>query len=115
MWVEGWGAGEQLLSLVSVSSTDFFLLLSINLWMDAGQVAKLERHLSLLRQEYVKLQNKLVDLEQKYSVAIAASGQTGEHENTFVSRLLKTVAELFDKDLYRCKGLLLYLRVLIIL
>lgn len=67
-------------------------------------MAKLERHLSLLRQEYVKLQNKLVDLEQKYSVAVAASGQTGEHENTFVSRLLKTVAELFDKDLYRCKG-----------
>jgi hypothetical protein len=52
--------------------------------MDVGQVAKLERHLSLLRQEYVKLQNKLVDLEQKYSVAVAASGQTGEHDNTFV-------------------------------
>ena len=81
------------------------LLLSINFLMDVGQVAKLERHLSLLRQEYVKLQNKLVDLEQKYSVAVAASGQTGEHENTFVSRLLKTVAELFDKDLYRYKGL----------
>lgn len=42
-----------------------------------GQVAKLERHLSLLRQEYVKLQNKLIDLEQKYSLAVAASGQTG--------------------------------------
>jgi len=90
--------------------------------MDVGQVAKLERHLSLLRQEYVKLQNKLVDLEQKYSVAVATSGQTGEHENTFVSRLLKTVAELFDKDLYRCKGVCfnhafciqLYLRVLIV-
>ena len=70
--------------------------------MDIGQVAKLERHLSLLRQEYVKLQNKHVDLEQKYSIAVAASGKTGEHDNTFVSRLLKTVAELFDKDLYRC-------------
>ena len=67
-----------------------------------GQVAKLERHLSLLRQEYVKLQNKLIDLEQKYSLAVAASGQTGEHDNTFVSKLLKTVAELFDKDLYSC-------------
>ena len=68
-----------------------------------GQVAKLERHLSLLRQEYVKLQNRLIELEQKYSLAVAASGQAGEHnhENTFVSRLLKTVAELFDKDLYR--------------
>lgn len=66
-------------------------------------MAKLERHLSLLRQEYVKLQNKLVDLEQKYSVAVATSGQTGEHDNTFVSRLLRTVSELFDKDLYRYK------------
>ena len=67
-----------------------------------AQVAKLERHLSLLRQEYVKLQNRLIDVEKKYSLAVAASGQTtGEHENTFVNRLLKTVAELYDKDLYR--------------
>uniref|UniRef100_A0A6P8I0Z8 Rabankyrin-5-like n=1 Tax=Actinia tenebrosa TaxID=6105 RepID=A0A6P8I0Z8_ACTTE len=65
---------------------------------DEGQVAKLERHLSLLREEYVKLQNKMIDIEQKYSVAIASSGQV--NENTFVSRLLKTVAELYDKDLY---------------
>ena len=64
-----------------------------------GQVAKLEKHLKLLRQEYVKLQNKMVEMEQKYSLAAAAAGQVGE--NTFVSRLLKTVAELFDKDLYR--------------
>ena len=99
------GEGKGVSCRVSVPSTDISLLLPINLLMDIGQVAKLERHLSLLRQEYVKLQNKLVDLEQKYSVAVAASGQTGEHENTFVSRLLKTVAELFDKDLYRCKGL----------
>lgn len=68
---------------------------------DEAQVAKLERHLSLLRQEYVKLQNRLIELEQKYSLAVAASGQTaGDHENTFVNRLLKTVAELYDKDLY---------------
>lgn len=62
-------------------------------------MAKLERHLSLLREEYVKLQNKMIDMEQKYSVAIASSGQV--NENTFVSRLLKTVADLYDKDLYR--------------
>lgn len=68
-----------------------------------AQVAKLERHLSLLRQEYVKLQNRLIDVEKKYSLAVAASGHTaGEHENTFVNRLLRTVAELYDKDLYRC-------------
>ncbi|EDO27909.1 predicted protein, partial [Nematostella vectensis] len=62
------------------------------------QVAKLERHLGLLREEYVKLQNKLVEMEHKYSIAKASAGQ-GE-ENSFVSRLLKTVADLYDKDLY---------------
>ncbi|EDO39873.1 predicted protein, partial [Nematostella vectensis] len=65
---------------------------------DEGQVAKLERHLGLLREEYVKLQNKLVEMEHKYSIAKASAGQ-GE-ENSFVSRLLKTVADLYDKDLY---------------
>ena len=65
----------------------------------AGQAAKLERHLSLLRQEYVKLQSRMVELEQKYSIAAAKAGQVGN--DTFVSRLLRTVAELFDKDLYR--------------
>ena len=86
---------------------DFIIEHSVisNMHATVGQVAKLERHLSLLRQEYVKLQNKHIELEQKYSLAVAASGQTGEHENTFVSRLLKTVAELFDKDLYRCVSL----------
>lgn len=88
-------------SLPSVLRIDSFMWLLLLCHNTEGQVAKLERHLSLLRQEYVKLQNKLIDLEQKYSLAVAASGQTGEHENTFVSKLLKTVAELFDKDLYR--------------
>lgn len=88
-------------SLPSVLRIDSFMWLLLFCHNTEGQVAKLERHLSLLRQEYVKLQNKLIDLEQKYSLAVAASGQTGEHENTFVSKLLKTVAELFDKDLYR--------------
>ena len=88
-------------SLPTVLRIDSFMWLLLFCHNTEGQVAKLERHLSLLRQEYVKLQNKLIDLEQKYSLAVAASGQTGEHENTFVSKLLKTVAELFDKDLYR--------------
>lgn len=49
----------------------------------------------------MKLQNRLIDVEKKYSLAVAASGHTaGEHENTFVNRLLRTVAELYDKDLY---------------
>lgn len=81
--------------------------------MDVGQVVKFERYLSLLRQEYVKLQNKFVDLEQKYSVVVVVFGQIGEYENIFVSRLLKIVVELFDKDLYRCKGLLLIIFIVL--
>ncbi|XP_035691517.1 rabankyrin-5-like [Branchiostoma floridae] len=66
--------------------------------MAEAEVEKLQRHLSLLRQEYVKLQNKLAEVEQKYNAAAAASGDLGE--DSFVARLLKTVAELFDKELY---------------
>lgn len=59
---------------------------------------KLKNHLHLLRQEYVKLQQKLVDLKEKYDVAVAAQGEQGE--DNFVARLLAFVADLFDKDLY---------------
>lgn len=67
--------------------------------MVIGEVAKLQNHLRLLREEYVKLQNKYADLERKYQVAVAGSG--GGAQDTFVSRLLKLVADLFDKDQYR--------------
>lgn len=68
-----------------------------------AEAEKLQRHLDLLRQEYVKLQNRLAEVEQKYNVATAANsggGGKGE-EGNFVSRLLATVADLFDKELYR--------------
>ncbi|KAL3227785.1 hypothetical protein MRX96_003745 [Rhipicephalus microplus] len=59
--------------------------------MAEGDVAKLQRHLSLLREEYVKLQARYADVERKYNVAVAASGNAGS--DSFVSRLLKTVAK----------------------
>ena len=62
-------------------------------------MAKLQAHLGLLREEYVKLQQRLADFESKYQVALAASGQT--KDNSFVSKLLQTVADLFEKDRYR--------------
>lgn len=65
----------------------------------SGEVAKLQNHLSLLREEYVKLQNRLAEVEKKYQIAVAASGQGGD--DNFVARLLKTVSDLFDKELYR--------------
>ena len=64
-----------------------------------GEVVKLQNHLRLLREEYVKLQKRLAETERKYQVLSAASGTSGD--NNFVTRLLHTVAELFDKQLYR--------------
>lgn len=72
----------------------------------SGEVAKLQNHLSLLREEYVKLQNRLAEVEKKYQIAVAASGQGGD--DNFVARLLKTVSDLFDKELYRCIPLVLW-------
>ncbi|XP_074641653.1 rabankyrin-5-like [Tubulanus polymorphus] len=66
--------------------------------MAEAEVTKLQNHLKLLREEYVKLQNKLADVEKKYHVAAAVSGQS--NDENFVSRLLRTVADLFDKPLY---------------
>ncbi len=64
-----------------------------------SEVPKLQAHLKLLRQEYVKLQKHCSDLEKKYQVALASGGQV--EEDNFVSRLLRIVADLFDKELYR--------------
>ena len=62
------------------------------------EVKKLQNHLKLLREEYVKLQKHLAEVERKYQVAAAAAGQSGD--NNFVARLLDTVAGLFDKETY---------------
>lgn len=47
----------------------------------------------------MKLQQKHAELEQKYTRAIAVTGNAGTDH--FVSRLLKLVSDLFDKPLYR--------------
>lgn len=60
---------------------------------------KLSLHLNLLREEYVKLQNKYTEIEKKYNVLVASSGDQ-QTQDTFVSRLLKTVANLFEQELY---------------
>ncbi|KAL3858016.1 hypothetical protein ACJMK2_012632 [Sinanodonta woodiana] len=66
--------------------------------MADGEVIKLQNHLRLLREEYVKLQKRLAEVEKKYQIAMASSGQ-GE-ENCFVARLIKIIADLFNKELY---------------
>ena len=62
------------------------------------EIIKLETHLKLLREEYVRLQNRYADLEKKYQIA-AANGTVAD--NNFVSRIMKTVIELFESELYR--------------
>ncbi len=72
----------------------------------SAEVVKLKNHLSLLREEYVKLQGKHNELERKYAIAVAAgeAGGVGEgagvDSDTFVAKLLNTVANLFDREDY---------------
>lgn len=62
---------------------------------------KLEKHLSLLKEEYTKLQRNYADLERKYSKAAAASGDKDLGEfSSFVSRLAMTVASLYGRKTY---------------
>lgn len=64
-----------------------------------GEAAKLQQHLELLREQHIKLQQRHAELEQKYTRTLASSGDTGPDH--FVSKLVKLVADLFDKPLYR--------------
>ncbi|XP_065197269.1 rabankyrin-5-like [Sycon ciliatum] len=61
-----------------------------------GEAAKAQRHLTLLRQEYVKLQQKHAELEQKYSIVASAAGHLGTDH--YVTRLMHTIEELFDRE-----------------
>ena len=65
------------------------------------EVQKLQTHLSLLREEYVKLQRRLVEAEKNYQVTVAGSHSDGTDSSGFVTKLLKTVSDLYTKELYR--------------
>lgn len=71
-----------------------------NTLSSAEEVAKLEKHLTLLRQEYVKLQKKLVDTERRCNLLAAKANQESASD-TFISRLLAIVAELYQQEQYR--------------
>lgn len=62
----------------------------------AIEVGKLQQHLGLLREQYVKLQERYTSLEQQHAIATASS-QATEGEDSFVTRLLRFVADLYDK------------------
>lgn len=57
--------------------------------------------MSLLKEEYTKLQRNYAELERKYSKAAAASGDNDLGEfSSFVSRLTITVASLYGRKTY---------------
>lgn len=68
-------------------------------------MAKLQKHLALLRQEYVKMQQRLADTERRCAMLAAQSpGQSSSNSapaSTFISRLLDIVADLYQQDQYR--------------
>jgi hypothetical protein len=63
-----------------------------------GEIVKLQQHLVLLREEYVKLQQRYKSLEKNYNILNVT---TKLDQDSFVCRLLKTVADLFNRELYR--------------
>ena len=74
---------------------DFCSIMSL----PSDEVGKLQQHLELLREQYVRLQHRHAELEQKYTRAVSATGNVGPDH--FVSRLLSLVSDLYDKPLYR--------------
>nr|XP_045601096.1 rabankyrin-5-like [Procambarus clarkii] len=64
-----------------------------------NEVVKLQQHLSLLREQYVRLQERHTALEQQHAIATAGS-QITEGEDSFVTRLLRFVADLYDEEKY---------------
>ena len=54
----------------------------------------------------MKLQNRYTELERKYNLLNSIANQHNQHphldpSDNYISRLLKTISELFDKELYR--------------
>ncbi|XP_030078126.1 rabankyrin-5 isoform X1 [Microcaecilia unicolor] len=67
--------------------------------MAEEEVAKLKKHLALLRQEYVKMQQKLAETEKKCTL-LAAQANKESSNDSFICRLLTIVAELFQQEQY---------------
>ncbi|XP_056639998.1 rabankyrin-5 [Diorhabda sublineata] len=64
----------------------------------SSEVIKLQQHLSLLKQEYSKLLTKYRDIEFKYNNLVASDIKNTE--DTFASRLLKMINNLYDSETY---------------
>ncbi|XP_060532687.1 rabankyrin-5 isoform X2 [Cylas formicarius] len=70
--------------------------------MANSEVVKLQQHLALLKQEYSKLQNKYRDLESRYTYIAATNGDSVDSDisNSFASRLVNTISQLYNSELY---------------
>ncbi|KOB69802.1 Ankyrin repeat and FYVE domain-containing protein 1, partial [Operophtera brumata] len=64
----------------------------------SSEVTKLQQHLSLLKEEYGKLQSHCAEVERKYTLAAASAGDLSEA--SFVARLLMTVTQLYGRTTY---------------
>ena len=70
----------------------------------ADEIAKLQQRLSLLREEYVKLQKHCETVEKDRARLRATSGiQNGDHDenDSFVANILKCVASMLHSNEYR--------------
>ena len=65
-----------------------------------GDVAKLQHRLQLLREEYVKLQARLTEVERENSILSAATNSKNGEKN-FVAEILRKISDLFKKQAYR--------------
>lgn len=63
--------------------------------MDSTEAQKWQQHLSLLREQYVNLYNTNIELQREYAIVTANKQDTG-----FISRLLTTIASLFNQHRY---------------
>lgn len=78
-------------------------------------MAKVKQNLDLLREQYVRLQARYNELEQKHNKLLASSGGEGGNEDGYVSRLVAMSNNLYDKPLYRCvcaRSAYVYVRVI---
>ena len=68
------------------------------------EAEKLQQRLSLLREEYVKLQKHCEAIEKDRARLRATSGiQNGDHDETesFIANILKSVASMLQSKEYR--------------
>jgi hypothetical protein len=64
-----------------------------------------QHRLQLLREEYVKLQHRLAEVERENSLLAAGSGKSGSVRSgkSFAAEILRSIADLLNNENYRWK------------